>query len=237
MALDHAVAAGEGADVTIITDSKSSIQALLQPVSFDNINLHTSILAAQQQLQRQQRSLRLVWTPSHIGVAGNEAADRAANEGLSLPRPTINVVPTISALKANIFRRCESIALLQHRAEVIRQSKSATWYQLATEMQPPPVTPFMPRQLTTAIHRLRLGFPCWDNLNGNLGTCQLCGETTEELLLHYILQCPTTDSLRQLVPHQENQRLFDRREAALMVNRLLTNGDALKIIIAYSPPR
>ena len=99
-ALQHAADSEDNKDFIIITDSKSSIEALMQPVGCDNIKLHTSVLAALQQLHRQQRSVQLVWTPSHIGVEGNEAADRAANEGLALPRPTISVAQSISSIKA-----------------------------------------------------------------------------------------------------------------------------------------
>ena len=96
----------------------------------------------------------------------------------------------------------------------------------------------MPRQLTCIIHRLRLGHPSWEDIRGNVSTCGLCGDDTDEPLQHYLLQCPTTDRLRQLVGHQGQQATGDpRSDAALLTRRLLDDSGVLKELAAYPPPR
>ena len=63
---------------TILTDSKSSIQAI------QNINNSHPIVSKIQSwlimMQARYKTVKLCWVPSHINIAGNERADRLAKE-------------------------------------------------------------------------------------------------------------------------------------------------------------
>ena len=255
-ALQHAHLCGSsGSDVTIITDSLSAVSILQRSEIRDNYQVTTSIAQCLLQLKQQPRRVKLVWVPSHIGVPGNEAADEAAKEGLSLPRVTLPVPASLSTLLAKTRHAAIAVTASQHRAEVLRHSPSATWYLHATGLQPPHVPPTMPRRLATSIHRLRLGFPCWETICGEARVCEHCEDLTEQPLEHYILRCPRTERLRATVRNQYNpagaagatgatevadNRTEDEetsRTAAILTRQLLNCQESLQYLQILPPPR
>lgn len=66
---------------TIITDNKAAINALFDTSTHSNQNTSLRIcMAARDWLSRSpEHTLRISWCPSHVGIAGNERADRLAN--------------------------------------------------------------------------------------------------------------------------------------------------------------
>lgn len=85
-------------NITILSDSKSSLQSLLQPKN----NRRDIILEIQllvDQLRYRGSMVRFQWIPSHVGIAGNEAADIAAKTGARLPWVTDDI--GLSAMEAN----------------------------------------------------------------------------------------------------------------------------------------
>ena len=61
----------------VLSDSKSGLQALQQQHPSDNINLLGDI---REVASRMATPPLLAWIPSHIGIEGNETADRAARQ-------------------------------------------------------------------------------------------------------------------------------------------------------------
>ena len=96
------------------------------------------------------------------------------------------------------------------------------------------------RVTSVIIHRLRLGYPCWEEIQGDIRTCEYSGDPTEQPLEHYLLQCPATDRLRQLVGHSRRRAAADggnMAEAAALVKRIVQSQDALKFCTSYPPPK
>ena len=243
-ALQFAVDGNGDKHVAIFTDSLAAVKILQHIQTEDNRYLLTSILASAQRLRLQGRAVELVWLPSHIGVDGNERADMAANDGLMLPHVYGHVAPTTSKLKSMIQRTARNITIGQHNAEVLRHSRSAEWYRHATGMQPPPITPDTPRAVAVIIHRLRLGYPCWEEIQGDIRTCEYCNNiAADDALVHYLLQCPATDRLRHLVGRRRAAAAAaaadgdSRREAAALVRGMLECPDALLFASSYPPPK
>ena len=82
MCLDHILHNTD--DCAIFTDSLSSIQGL-RDTSLDT-PLRISILERVREADRRGIAVTTVWVPSHVGLTGNESADRAA-KAASLDTP------------------------------------------------------------------------------------------------------------------------------------------------------
>merc|ERR1712237_149034 len=74
--------------VTIITDSKSSIQAITKLYQSNPI-----VTQIRDEIFDSKKSVKLCWVPSHIGVEGNEEADSQAKEATSNPNITQTHLP------------------------------------------------------------------------------------------------------------------------------------------------
>ena len=193
MALREAVATAQaGISIQIFTDSMASISVLNNRENSDNTHLITSALHLIQQLQSGGTRVKFIWLPSHIDVEGNEKADAAAKEGLLLPRITISVPPSLSNIKQLIKRSAQNTIRTEHLVENIRDSPSAAWYTHATGHLPLVVPSTMPRRLSCILHRLRLGYPCWEELRDEERACDHCEEETWAPLLQYLLECEAT---------------------------------------------
>eukprot|EP00745_Piridium_sociabile_P032507 TRINITY_DN548_c0_g1_i12.p1 TRINITY_DN548_c0_g1~~TRINITY_DN548_c0_g1_i12.p1 ORF type:complete len:1198 (+),score=205.51 TRINITY_DN548_c0_g1_i12:1881-5474(+) len=105
--------------VAILTDSKSSLQALTEGGTGNRKELQAEILFLAHQIIRKGTDLVLMWLPAHTGINGNERADKAAKEatkngtpinlGLS-PTEVINKVRTATyqLRNDNLKTRCET---------------------------------------------------------------------------------------------------------------------------------
>ncbi|GAB0091073.1 hypothetical protein DMENIID0001_058710 [Sergentomyia squamirostris] len=75
-----------GRNVCVMSDSLSSLQALQSSIKDVEVpTLIADILTEIDLLYRAGRSVRSMWVPSHVGIVGNERADRCARhaaEGL-----------------------------------------------------------------------------------------------------------------------------------------------------------
>lgn len=87
---------------TIISDSLSSLKAIMRPSSQDAI-----VLKIQNEICKNKDKISLLFVHSHIGVEGNEDADRQAKSALDFPEPTdpSNSLPDLKRLvKSFIYK-------------------------------------------------------------------------------------------------------------------------------------
>jgi len=63
-------------DISILSDSYSSIQAIASGKSNCRQNL---LMEVKGLVNKYNRSVTFIWLPSHIGIKGNESAERLAN--------------------------------------------------------------------------------------------------------------------------------------------------------------
>ena len=103
----------------VFSDSKSALQALLQHQPSDNINILRGIRDVASRLAS---TPLIVWIPSHIGIEGNEAADRAARRALFKPEIDNHLPMSKSKTKRNIKHTArdiyETIELLNPKRSV-----------------------------------------------------------------------------------------------------------------------
>jgi hypothetical protein len=83
------VYASEKSNFVVCTDSLSSLQAI-EGAKFENPFV-VEILNLYLQLINRGKHIIMCWIPSHIGIRGNDMADKAAKEALELPISDIKI--------------------------------------------------------------------------------------------------------------------------------------------------
>ncbi|XP_026689014.1 uncharacterized protein LOC113473756, partial [Diaphorina citri] len=76
--------------IIICSDSLSSLQTLQNNFSPNPIAAEIRNLILK---NKSKLNVQFIWVPSHVGIAGNEEADRLAKEALTSAHPSVNQIP------------------------------------------------------------------------------------------------------------------------------------------------
>ena len=189
-AIHAAVLASSTADednVVIFSDSKSSIQALLSSIYRNQLisDIHKAC-------QESPKQYQLCWVPSHVGITGNEQADKLAG------RATKN-----DYCMANPLLRNDAISRVKMKAKQIWQQR---WNEspirnklreITSDLSPLPNTSCSSRLWERTLTRLRIGHTRLTH--GYLMTggtprpsppeCEECGDGSSLTVKHILTEC------------------------------------------------
>ena len=169
----------------ICTDSHSVVRSLQTGNSTSSLLTH--IHNIHQELANGGTQIRFVWVPAHIGIPGNETADKFAKEALSITNIT-KLPIEYQSIKANIRRAVTTIWQTQwtnvsHATQLRRiKPRVEIWSSAARQS----------RQEEKILARLRLGHTVYTHSyiysKDPRPMCTLCNHplTVE----HLIVQCP-----------------------------------------------
>ena len=178
-------------------------------------------------------TITLNWIPSHVGLRGNELADTAARDAARGPEIQQHIRPSLSQSRA-VARRTVCAKQATILREQVDTSRSMAWYNTAAAL--PLVSPNLrkDRKVEVATHRLRLGFRTADAIfpDRHPEPCNHCTAPTLHPLLHYLLHCPRTASLRAQPPPPGDELW----RAAMVVRRATETLDELATILRDTPP-
>ncbi|XP_076047430.1 uncharacterized protein LOC143028964 [Oratosquilla oratoria] len=127
LALKHFILNSDFNDFTIYSDSQSSILALT-----NFIPSHPVISEIQEWLTRtaaREKTVRFCWSPGHVGIIGNEKADRAAKSAVARPLPSRGDSP-FSDIRTTIssrVRRKETQYLARRTFEEAESERQITY--------------------------------------------------------------------------------------------------------------
>ncbi len=170
----------------IHTDSMSAIQALQCTNPPDNVNLITRNQAHIIHYANRSGCLTINYVPSHIGIYGNEEADRLAKIGSRLEEQEYVITPSASQMKKSVRKVIKARAYTTYEGQQ-PGSDFITWHLLAAKG--PPFKGTTTRNQQVAIHRLCLGYKChWEIGVSKELDCPECNSSTSKPFRHYILE-------------------------------------------------
>lgn len=224
--------------ILLLTDSLASLHTLKDTDPTDNIRLVTEIFHVAETLQTAGAEVTLHWIPSHIGIRGNEKADRAAMEGAKKDTIDVQIPTSLSAIHRNIKHKIKDKIKEEHEEEVRAGSASAAWYATTTKYLPPDIPRHTPSHTRKHLHRLRLGYPTLQQIKPELPRepCSYCDETSATPLLHYLLDCPATTDLRTGGPYPQAEHPLAASTAARLIASTADNT-LLHLVSSHPPPR
>jgi len=148
--------------------------------------------------------ISVVWVPSHIGITGNERADRLANMDSKRPHIDIDVGVEVQEMYGRVDAYINKLCQQAWNNETTGRH----FYNVQPGVVSRDRILFETRSAEVLAHRLRLG-KC--RLNSYLhkialhdtGTCDSCGEA--ETIEHYLINC-SQDEIAAAVKNICNQQ-------------------------------
>jgi len=133
--------------------------------------------------------IKLVWIPSHVGIEGNETADRLAKSATNNQTADI----TINSTKSEINDKIDSLILTKWQQQYDRSPTGRTYKLLEPKVSLKIKYADVNRQREKTITRLRLGKCCLNQYLHKInrhptGHCDHCKKP--ETVEHFLLQCP-----------------------------------------------
>ena len=163
--------------VAILSDSKSSLQALARGGTRNRANFQQEILFLAHQIIRNGTALTMMWLPSHTGIRGNELADRAAK---AATRTGTSVETGLSVKE--IKGKTREAAWKAREQSLRKRCGDHGWIFLTGGKKN---LPHLPRKNLQVLCRIRTASPAYTWSNPQ---CQ-CGGPLN--LQHVVLGCPS----------------------------------------------
>ena len=181
----HWVTSNSDKNITIYSDSYSSLQAIASGKSMCRPNLLVEVIGL---ITRYPKHVNFVWLPSHIGIKGNELADRLANAATLRADIDVNIGLELS----DAYTMVDSYILGKWQ-KLWDQDVTGSHYRTIEKTISTKIKYLHPsRHTEVIITRLRLG-KCW--LNAYLhqigkhqdGLCHHCNRP--ETISHFLTEC------------------------------------------------
>ena len=141
-------------------------------------------------------AVSFVWTPSHIGLVGNDTADRLARDACALVADDVDAVASLPCIRKVIHSA--ALAPIVHRRNTERANSVSIQHHdnFLHDRHEYRRRGLMVRRHNVVSARIRLGYrPLWQVSQAedvpHYSSCKLCNAPNANTLDHYCLQCPT----------------------------------------------
>ena len=170
-------------NITIISDSKSSIQAINSIYSKNPL-----VGAIRDDMQASNNQYLLCWVPSHVGITGNETADKLAKETTKSNAQMTNLL-----LRSDVKNHIKQMAKTAWKQRWTATSERNKLRRITDNLTPLPNSSFSNRRCERTLARLRLGHTRLTHgalLTGDLlHTCQDCDKEDQLSVQHILTEC------------------------------------------------
>ena len=235
-------------NIIICTDALSAIHAFIQAPIQDNIELITNMRNILTSLHEKNINIRIKWTPSHIGIRGNELADYYASHATSaathmdyehtLSIETASVPISLSSLYARIKDYFTQNAFGTLMGP-IQDSDDLD------KIRPYPITKKFRKfrnilnfNTTNLVQYLRIKFDAEHYCMYHHETyCQYCDAPFSTK--HYLLDCPATYLYRQEIIQLCPQKYWDEsivNRIRMLIDTVYTDSSPFKDLLDKQPP-
>ena len=217
-----------GTSGLVVCDCQPAIQALSSPGPVYQHVVH-QILSRLAEADVRSQVIHFLWVPSHIGLRGNDVADRLARAACDLDLPGDEDTTASLPLYRRMVHR-DACAATRVRRDAERDASVSIQHYEHFMDHPPGYrrTGLMVRRHNVVTARLRLGYrPVWQ-VGGTedvpqFSSCRVCDAPNGNTLHHYCLECP---AVAHLLPH---------RQSVLDVCKHLLTSDNLDILLLQQP--
>ena len=181
--------------IAIFSDSLSSVESIARMSSNSRPNLIKEVFDLGNKIKN---NITVIWVPSHVGIAGNEEADKLAKAALQ----NIDVDIKIKRERTELFGDISNV-ILEKWQDLFNASSTGTQNRLVA-----PIVTFKSkysdksnRSKEVLISRLRLGkcrlnWYLFKMKRHNTGMCDVCN--VKETIEHHLLYCKGNDTPQAL---------------------------------------
>jgi len=180
--------------IAIFTDSLNAATALAKTNPLMHENIQTEIIDLAESLAEQEIKIKIIWIPSHVGIEGNDMADKLAKAAVMKSQTDLNLPYSSSENNAEIDKYIN-----QKWQEVYNSIQTGSHYKL--------IEPNISRGIKytntnrwkeVIITRLRLGKCLLNHYKHKIklhstGLCDQCN--CPETITHFLLECPHSNVL------------------------------------------
>ncbi len=180
-------------NIVIFTDSLSAVKVLdrANPEP-QNVEIINKIF---EQAEKYEKPIEVHWIPSHIGIEGNEEADRLANLGTTKERVDIEFSETVKQQTRRMVNNSRNIDR-EELDSLVASEKAVSWLSNINELKPWRHRPKIKASIAKQINMLRLGVTPYVYKGHREGViCRYCKDR-EINPTHYLVKCPELITLR-----------------------------------------
>lgn len=237
LALDIAKSIRSSDQVLIMLDNQAAIQATQRQRAVPGQHLVEHIQKQIKSLLKAQRKkIKLIWTPGHEGIEGNEEADKEAAKAITdgdLNSEHLTYLQELP-ISRSAARQARETSLKRRAAERWEGSpRGARMREIDNAL---PGTSFLkltnkfPRRNTSILMQLRTGHIPLNHFLYKIGKaesplCQAC-ELEREDVSHYLMKCPRHDRHRLKMQQYYRQHIISKKT-------LLASPKAMKYLFEF----
>jgi ribonuclease HI len=168
--------------IVICSDSRAALSSIHSDSSNAREDLVREIAAVAHQLISRGTEVRFQWVPAHVGLSGNEGADKAAKSGARGVLATkVDLLLGFSDIKAKLTKCVWG----RWREDFVAQAKVREWADLEPPCKGGVFFPSVPAYIARLMHRIRLN--TWRTVFAAT-VCDCGGRVSFH---HTIFKCPT----------------------------------------------
>jgi len=176
------------AKIAVLTDSQSAVLAL-SSIDYIHQTIEMEINDIIVNLNQRHITIEIIWIPGHVGVAGNEAADRLAKAATT--KETIDIETELS--KREIYDKIDRLIDDEWQLQYDKSPTGRQYKQLEPIVSRKLKYTCNQRAKEILITRLRLGKNCLNHYLFKIkrhptGHCDHC--RVPETINHFLLDCP-----------------------------------------------